>query len=87
LEKYFFLNNQPDALIIPILFCYKTTCFGHLLCPSSGVFYCTFGTGKFHAGFWGPFPSRVRMERSSILTLLGNGHQKPTWNLPVPNVQ
>jgi hypothetical protein len=21
---YFFLNNQPDALIIPILFCYKT---------------------------------------------------------------
>ena len=23
---------------------------GHLLCPSSGVFYCTFGTGKFHAG-------------------------------------
>jgi hypothetical protein len=25
--------------------------FGHLLCPLSGVFYCTFGTGKFHAGF------------------------------------
>jgi len=22
-----------------------------LLCPSSGVFYCTFGTGKFHADF------------------------------------
>jgi len=21
---YFFLSNQPDALIIPILFCYKT---------------------------------------------------------------
>jgi len=21
---HFFLNNQPDALIIPILFCYKT---------------------------------------------------------------
>jgi len=21
---FFFLNNQPDALIIPILFCYKT---------------------------------------------------------------
>jgi hypothetical protein len=37
----FFLNNQPDALIIPILFCCKTTCFGHPLCPSSGVFYCT----------------------------------------------
>jgi hypothetical protein len=23
----------------------------------------------------------------SILTLLGSGHQKPAWNLPVPNVQ
>jgi len=27
----FFLNNQPDALIIPILFCYKTLHF-------SGIF-------------------------------------------------
>jgi len=92
-----FLNNQPDTLIIPNLFCYKTlhvsgifsahhrefstvhsslvnfmqvfddrfqaeSCFGHLLCPSSGDFYCTFVTGKFHAGFWWPLPSRVRME-------------------------
>jgi len=51
--------------------------------PSSGVFYCTFGTGMFRAGFLWPFPSRVR---SSILTLLGNGHQKPAWKLPVPNI-
>jgi len=35
----FLFNNQPDALINQI----------YLLCPSSGVFYCTFGTGKFHA--------------------------------------
>jgi len=27
------------------------------------------------------------MELRSILTLLGNGHQKPARNLPVPNVQ
>ena len=48
----FFLINQPDALIIQNLFCYKTLpCFGHPLCPSSGVFHCTFVTGKFHAGF------------------------------------
>jgi len=26
-------------------------CFGHPLCPSSGVLYCKFGIGKFHAGF------------------------------------
>jgi hypothetical protein len=53
-----FLNNQPDAQIIPILCCYKTL---HV----SGIF----------------------SPRSSILTLLGSGHQKPAWNLAVPNVQ
>jgi len=47
------LNNQPDALIIPILFCYKTLhVSGHPLCPSSGVLYSTFGTGKFHDSAW-----------------------------------
>jgi len=57
----FFLNNQPDALIIPILFCYKnSTCFGHLLCSSSGVFYCTFGTGRFYAGFDDRFQAVIR---------------------------
>ena len=30
---------------------WNSTCFGHLFCPLSGVFYCTFGTAKFHAGF------------------------------------
>jgi len=83
----FSLNNQPYALIIPILFCYKTTCFIHLLCPSSGVFYCTFSAGKFHAVFWWQLPSRVRMECSSILTLLGSSHQKTAWNLPVKKIQ
>ena len=64
----FFLNNQPDSLIIQDLFCYKTLHVSDKpLCPSSGVLYCTFGTDKFRAGF---FTSRVRME----VTLLGNGH-------------
>ena len=36
-------NNQPDAQIIQI--------YSVILCPSSGVFYCTFGTGRFRAGF------------------------------------
>jgi len=50
----------------------NSTCFGHLLCPSSKVFYCTFGTSKFHAGF----DDRIQAESGcSILTLLGNGHQ------------
>jgi hypothetical protein len=112
----FFLNNQPSALIIPILFCYKTLhvsgifsahhqefstvhsalvnstqasddCFQAGSGWNSGVFYCTFSTAKYHADFWWPLPSRARMELSSILTLLGSGHQKPAWILPVPNVQ
>jgi len=47
--KQFLFNKQPDASIIQIYSIINSTCFGHLLCPSSGVFYCTFGTGKFHA--------------------------------------
>jgi hypothetical protein len=33
------------------------------------------------------FRTSLPVIRSSILTLLGSGHQKPAWNLPVPNVQ
>jgi len=63
-RRDFFLNNQPDALIIPILFCYKTPhVSGICIQAESGWIY------------------------SSILTLLGSGHQKPAWNLPVSNVQ
>ena len=68
----FLLNNQADALIVQILFCYKTL---HV----SGIF------SAHHQGFsivhsalasFMP-PGTVRMERSSILTLLGSGHHKP----------
>jgi len=55
----FFLNNQPDAIIIQIYSVVKFYLFRVFLCPSSGVFYCTFGTGKFHVGFGWTFPSRV----------------------------
>jgi len=47
----FLLDKQPDALNNHIYSVIKCTCSGHLLCPSSGVFHRTFGTGKFHAGF------------------------------------
>jgi len=57
----FLLNNQPDQLIIPILFCYK-------ILHVSGIF-------------------SAHHQESSTLTLHGSGHQKPAWNLPVPNVQ
>jgi len=28
----------------------NSTCFGQFLCPSSGVFHCTFGTGTCYIG-------------------------------------
>ena len=59
--------------------------FRKLLCPSSGVIYCAFGIGKFHAGFDDRFQAESGW--SCILTLLGSGHQKPARNLPVPNMQ
>jgi len=51
-STYIFLliTNQTHWLSKFILSQNSTRC-GQLLCPSSGVFYCTFGTGKFHAGF------------------------------------
>jgi hypothetical protein len=56
----FFLNNQPDTLIIPNLFCYKTQ---HV----SGIF------SAHHQEFSTVHSALV----SSILTLLGSGHEKP----------
>jgi len=42
-----FLIKPTDALISQINFC-QTTCFAQSLCPSSGVFRCTFCTGICH---------------------------------------
>jgi len=55
-------HSQDGTALSKFILLWNSTCFGHLLCPSSGIFYCTFGTGKLHAGVWWPFPSRVRME-------------------------
>jgi hypothetical protein len=30
---------------------------------------------------------QAESESDSIQSLLGSGHQKPAWNLPVPNVR
>ena len=45
-KTFSFLNNQPEALITPILLLQNSTYFGHLLCPLSGFSYCKFDTGK-----------------------------------------
>ena len=73
----FFLNNQPDALIIPILFCYKTLHVSGIFSThhqefstvhSTLVVFIQFSDDRFQAESGWNF--------SSILTLLGNGHQK-----------
>jgi len=76
LSQSLFLNNQPDAIIITILFCYKTL---HV----SGIF------SAYHQEFSTVHSALVSFMQvsddcfqaesgwNSILTLLGSGHQKP----------
>jgi hypothetical protein len=49
--KRFLFNNQPDALIVQIYSVIKLYMFRASSLPIIRVFYCTFGIGKFHAGF------------------------------------
>jgi hypothetical protein len=72
--QYFFLNNQPDALIIQI-YCYKTL---HV----SGIFSAHHQFSAVHsalASFMQVFDGHIQEESgwNSMLTLLGSGHQKP----------
>ena len=82
----FFLNNQPDALIIQIYSVIKLYMFrasslliirGFLLNIRHWKVSCRFLLTA----------SKRRNKTSYILTLLGSSHQKPAWNLPVPKVQ
>jgi len=46
----FLYNKTNRRTNFPDLFLSRnSTCFGQFLCPSSGVFHCTFGTGICHA--------------------------------------
>jgi len=47
----FYLNNQPDALIIPIYSVIKLYMFWASSLHINRSFLLTFGTGKLHAGF------------------------------------
>jgi hypothetical protein len=71
----FFLNNQPHALLIQIYSVIKLNMFRASSLPIIRTFPPYIG--KFHAGFF--FNDRFQAESvwncSSILTLLGSGHQ------------
>jgi len=84
----FFLNNQPETLIIPILFCYKTPHFSGIFSAHHQEFSTVHSA---LVSFMQVFDDRFQTESggncSSLLSLFGSGHQKPARNLPVPNVQ
>jgi len=46
---HFFLFNKTNKMheFPKFILSQNSTCFRHYLCPSSGVFYCTFDTGMF----------------------------------------
>jgi len=83
-----FFNNQPDALIIQILFCYKTLYVSGIFSAYHQEFSIV---NSALVSFMQVSDDRFQTESGwncrSILTLLGKGHQKAAWNLPVPNVQ
>jgi hypothetical protein len=62
------VNNQQDASSIQnFILLRNSTCFGHLLCPSSGVIYCTRGNWYVSCRLCG----RCLGESGWKLTLLG----------------
>jgi len=77
--KNFVLNNQPDALIIPILFCYKTLHVSGILSAHHHEFSTVHSAlVSFVQVFDDRFQAESGWNYSSILTLLGRGHRKPS---------
>ena len=73
----FLFNKTNRRTNLPKLFLSRnSTCFGQFLCPSSGVFPCTFGTGICHTGSLQFHPDRAWKLSSKL-----------AWHIPVPNVQ
>jgi len=74
----FFLNNQPDALIIQMLFCYKTVHVSGILSAHHQEFSTVHSA---LVSFMQVSDDRFQAESGwnyiSILTLLGSGRQKP----------
>ena len=72
----FFLTNQPDALIIQILFCYKTLHVSGIFSAHHQEFYTVHSS---LVSFMQVSDDRFQAESgwSFILTLLGSGHHKP----------
>jgi hypothetical protein len=74
----FFLNNQPDALIVHILFCYKTLHVSGIFSAHHHEFFTVHSAlVSFMQVSDDRFQAESEWNCSSMLTLLGSGHQKP----------
>ena len=74
------INNQKDASSIHnFIFSRNSTCFGHLLCPSSGVISCTRGNWYVACRYCG-YCRRVRLEPDCPRQRPHNLHE--TYQLP-----
>jgi hypothetical protein len=72
----FFLNNQQDALIIPILFCYKTLYVSGIFTVHHQEFSIVHSAlVSFMQVFDDRFQAESGWKGSSILTLLGTREQ------------
>jgi len=69
----FLVNKTTRRTEFQFYWYYDSTCFGQPFCPSSGVLSRTSALVHFMQMWW-PFATRSRMERSSILLLVANGH-------------
>jgi len=78
IEINFFLNNQTDALVIPILFYYKTLHVAGIFSAHHQEFSTVHSAlVSFMQVYNDRFQAESGRNCSSILTLLGSGHQKP----------
>ena len=83
-----FWNKEPDALIIPVLFCYKSVHVSGIFCAHHQEFFTVHSPlVSFMQVYDDLFQAESGWNCSFIPTLLGNGQKKPARNLPVPNVQ
>jgi len=50
-QEFSTVHSALVSFMLVLMTVFKQSQDGTALCPSSGVFYFTFGTGKFHPGF------------------------------------
>jgi hypothetical protein len=74
-HKAFFLNNQPNALIIQIYSVLKLYTFRASSLPIIRSSHYIFGICKFHAGFYDRTQTESGWNCSSILTLFGSSYK------------